>query len=143
MTNEAVIIELINQGEQVRFDCASGVAITKGQLLKLIDPRKVSGSEGVGIERFAGIAAADKSATDGATSVSVHTKGIFDLYAGAGAAITAGQPVRLSGANIIAGVLSSGATFTELLSGGIFFGKALETTTGAAETIAVMIGANP
>ena len=136
MANEAVIIELINGGESIRFTCADGTAISKGALLHLKDPRTVIASSKIG-EQFAGIAAADKQANDGATTIACHTKGIFDLYYGGGSSVSAGDYVVISGANSVVLAETSSA-----LSGGMIVGKALEdATAGTAETIAVLVGA--
>jgi hypothetical protein len=143
MANEAVIIELTNGGNPIMMTCAAGTAITKGTLLKLTDNRTVAAAAGgtSNGDPFGGIAAADKVAADLSTEISVWTTGIFDLLAASGAAITAGQLVRTSGANnYITGVLASGAEFQTMLSGGCFMGRALESTAaGTQEIIAVAV----
>ena len=139
MSNEAVTIELFGEGgskgRPIRYTCADGASISKGTLLKLTDPRTVSASSAAG-EIFAGIAAADKLANDGSTNLAVWTDGIFDLQCN-GSAITAGQAVVLSGANLIRPVL---ATDTQLISSCVIIGQALESTSaGTAEAINVRI----
>jgi len=130
MANEAVIIELLgNKGDPIRMTCASGTAIAKGTLMKLTDPRTASASSSTDI--FAGIAAMEKSSSDESTSISLYTKGIFDLRTAN--AVTAGQLVSLSGANLI-----KTAVATDVEQGKIV-GKALETST-EPETIAVAVG---
>lgn len=132
MANEAVIIELLgNAGDPVQYTCADANTIEKGTLLFFTDPRTVSGSSSSG-GAFAGIAAAEKVASDGATRIAVYTNGIFDLTSSAGATITAGQWVSLSGQNLV-----KTATEAELAAGG-GVGKALETAS-ASEVIAVKV----
>ena len=133
MANEAVIIELAHDsGEPLRFTCADGTSISKGTLLKLTDPRTVAATS-ASADPFAGIAAHDKIANDGSTSITVYTKGIFDLLDNGGA-VTAGNTVATSGANIIR--LTAAADFIA----GSVIGQALETvTSGTAEVIAVRI----
>ena len=130
MANEAVIIELLgDKGNPVRFTCASGTAIVKGTIMELSEPRTVTANNGAA-DIFAGIASAEKTANDGASSIACYTKGIFDLYSG-GAAITAGDLVITSGANTI----KTAATWAS----GALVGKALETAS-AGEVIAVAVG---
>lgn len=130
MANEAVIIELLgDKGNPVRFTVADGTGIEKGTLLKFADPRTASASSGADV--FAGIAAAEKVASDGSTSLAAYTKGIFDLTATG--TITAGQLVSLSGANLV-----KTAVATDVEQGKIV-GKALETA-AHSEVIAVAVG---
>jgi hypothetical protein len=134
MANEAVIIELINSGEAIQYTCLDAVGITKGTLLALDDPRTVSGANIGNLNRaFAGIAAMDKVASDGSTTIGVYTKGVFDLYADG--AVVVGTLVGMSGANRV-------TPLTAAISGaylGVVVGKALETAT-KDETIAVKLG---
>jgi len=132
MANEAVIIELLgNAGDPVRFNCASNVTISAGTICYLVDPRTASASH-VTLDGVtpAGIAAHDKISTDGSTSITCYTNGIFDLTA-AGTAITAGHPVSISGTNLI-----SGAAL--ITNAGRILGIALETAS-ASEVIAVRV----
>ena len=101
MANEAVIIELTPGINPVIRTCADGTGISKGTLLVLTDPNTVAigGATTTG-NAFGGIAAADKVASDGSTTIAAHMSGVFDLKANA-AAITAGVGVCLSGANMI------------------------------------------
>lgn len=133
MANEAVILQLLgNGGDVVRYTCASGTAITKGTILKLTDPCTAAACSAAN-DKFAGICAADKSGSDWTTTVSAYTNGIFDLYCD-GTAITAGEHVSISGANII----KKYATLD--FEKGQEIGTALETAAlGTAETIAVRV----
>lgn len=129
MANEATIIELHGSpaGRPVRYTCVDTIGIPKGTLLVLVDERTVSGSSAVhvtGNYPIAGIAAAEKVANDGATTIAVYTDGIFGLTVEAVGATTAGQLVTISGANTIdAGVSKEG------IFAGAVLGKALSTTT--------------
>ena len=129
MANEAVIIELIEAGCPVRFTVNDASAIAKGTLLEITDPRTVLAT-GADNDEFIGIAAQEKVLSDGQTSMSVYTKGIFDLRFSA--AITAGEKVSVSGTNTVAKVAAA-----DLLFGDV--GVALETSAGA-DTKAVYVG---
>ena len=119
MVREAVKVELTNNtGNPRRYTCADGVAITKGAILTLTDPRTAATCAASG-DFCAGIASMDKVASDGSTSISAYTDGIFELNASG--AITAGNPVETAaGGNYVrvAGPTASGA---------IILGYALET----------------
>ena len=83
MANEAKKVELYGsncEGDVRRYTCADANAITKGTLLVLSDPRTASGGATSGAQ-FAGIAAVDKEASDGSTSIGCWTNGIFELTA--------------------------------------------------------------
>lgn len=71
------------------FTCADGVAIPKGSILKLADPNTVSLAAG-DTDVVVGVAAEEKIASDGITSIAVYTRGIFKGFAGAGG-VTAGD----------------------------------------------------
>ena len=132
MASEAVIIELLgNGGAPVRYTCADNTGIAKGTLLKLTDPRTVTAT-GADNDPFAGIAAMEKVANDGSTTITAYTHGIFDLT-DSGAGITVGERVSIKGANTIAKVAGADQLFSDV-------GIALETA-GAGEVIAVLIGA--
>ena len=135
MANEAVIIELQEGAHPVRFTCADGTAIPKGTLLKLSDPRTVAATSASN-DYFAGIAATEKVASDGQTSIGVWVPGqnnIFDLYV-ANSTVTAGKYVVVSGANTV------GIGGTADMEVGRIVGQALETSAaGTAETIAELV----
>ena len=133
MANEAVKIEHGVKNAR-SYTCADGTSISRGTLLKLTDPNTASATavSGVVLVQFAGIAAADKIANDGSTTISCWTDGIFDLKAGTDT-ITAGDLVMISGANLIQRALNGAQ-----LSGAIV-GKALETAS-ASEVIRVAVG---
>jgi len=81
MADEAIIVELLGKngkGDPVRYTCADATAIPKGTLLVLETPRAVVPHAAVDTP-FVGIAAEEKTALDGLTSISVYTNGIFRL----------------------------------------------------------------
>lgn len=132
MANEAVIVQLLgNGGDPIEVTVADGTAIAKGTLLKIADPRTASATSADG-DKFIGIAAAEKVANDGSTTLAVYTHGIFDLK-DSGAGITVGTYVKVNGANVIATADEAGAQGDSEV-----VGLALETA-GAAEVIEVLI----
>lgn len=129
----AQIIELLGnpRGCPIRYTVADGVQIAKGTLLKITDPRTAAAQTG-SADAFAGIAAAEKVASDGSTTLAVYTKGLFLIESGA--AITAGE--RVYPATEANKVLKCDAT--AILKATV--GTALETAAGDAEAIAIKIG---
>ncbi len=103
MTNEAIPVN----GPYVTqdFTVESGTAIDKGTLCFISGERNAiaSGSHSQDVGAFAGIAATDKSITDGDTSTTLGMTrtGIHSLYAGGGSNIPVGALVNLSGENIV------------------------------------------
>lgn len=101
MTNEAVIIELFNGGRPIRYSCADATLIPKGSLLQINSDRTVLIHAAVD-KPIAGIAAHEKVASDGSTTISVYTDGIFDLTAAAAGVTALGARCAGSGtANMI------------------------------------------
>ena len=93
MAREVTEIEgygALEDGQGRRFTVASGVKIAKGTVLKHATPRLATASTGTG-DRIAGVAGADKSATDLSTSISAWTNGIYEFTASG--AITEGDNV--------------------------------------------------
>lgn len=134
MANEAVIISLINGGEPITFNCANATAITKGTLLSGTDLRGAMACGATSsLNNFVGIAAADKEASDGATTIAAYTKGIFDLTISELAGITNGALVAVSGSNYIRAAVAAD------VEGGNVVGKALETGSDG-EVIEVAVG---
>ena len=79
MADEAIIVELLgNQGDPVRYTCDDTIGIAKGSVLELTTPRTVIQSTDVD-KPIVGIAAMEKVADDGQTSIPVYTNGIFQL----------------------------------------------------------------
>ena len=85
MANEAVIIELLGKdpGCPIQYTCAEGTTIAKGTLLELSAARTVIANTNAA-KGFVGIAAAEKVAGDGSTTITAWTNGIFDLKSDAG-----------------------------------------------------------
>ena len=93
--DSAVIIELLgNGGDPVRYTVADGTGIAKGALLKITDPRTAQATSADN-DPFCGIAAHEKVASDGTTTIAAYTHGIFDINGAA--AITAGERVSVAG----------------------------------------------
>ena len=133
MANEAVIIELLgNQGDPIRYTVADGTGIEKGALLYLeSDPRTAAASSAQG-QIFVGIAAEEKTASDGITEISVYQNGIFDLK-DSSAGMTLGDICKLGGANLVATADETGALANQEVVGIV-----LETA-AANEVVAVRI----
>lgn len=129
----AQIIELLGnpRGCPIRYTVADGAGIAKGTYLKITDPRTAAAQTATA-DAFAGIAAAEKVASDGSTTLAAYTYGIFLLTSGA--AVTVGArliPATESNKVLIAdaaGILKSTV------------GVALEAAAGDAETIACLVG---
>lgn len=122
MANEAVIIELLgNQGDPIWYTCADGTGIEKGTVLELEDPRTAKKVSGAGVV-IAGIAAAEKVASDGNTKIAAYTNCIVDLKCAAGGTATLGSMVRSAGSDNTITVATTLDNET-----GKAIGKALET----------------
>lgn len=113
-----------NAYDTMDFTVADGTGIEKGTLLKITDPRTAIVSSASG-DKLAGIAAREKVASDGRTQLSVYRKGVFDMYASG--AIGVGESVMSIGADNHVRVASNVA------SGAMILGKALETATAGAQ----------
>ena len=132
MANEASIIELSGMNP-INFTVADASNISKGALLKLSGDYTVVTSGAADNAPYAGIAAADKEASDGATTIAVHVPGqgnIFDIKNASGT-ITNGGIVSLSGTNLI-----KQAVEAETVTGAVV-GKALESAS-ASEVVRVI-----
>ena len=129
MAREARIVEgygANNNGEIRRFTVADGTAISKGALLRLTDARTASafpaGNTAASLAMNAGIAASEKEASDGQTSLGLVTQAIVDVSASG--AITVGEPITFIIGNYVAKANASA-------SGAAIAGYALETATDA------------
>ena len=133
MANEAVIVELLgNRGDPVRYTCADATGISKGAILQLTDNRTAEAS--AADKPVAGIAAEEKVANDGATTITCYTIGIFDIL-DSGARGNVGIPVVLGGANAVKDA-SGGDAET-----GLIFGKRFATAgAGGTEEVRVLVG---
>jgi len=101
MANEATIVTLLgNQGDPVEFTVATGTAIPKGTLMQLSATGGVASASSGDGEFFCGIAAIEKTTTDGIVKMPCITHCVALMTAGTGAT-TFGQPQKLSGANLV------------------------------------------
>lgn len=130
MANEAVLI--YETAPPLPFTCANGAGIEKGTVLQLTDPATASASSADG-EKFLGVAAEEKIANDGKTKISVYLEGVFRMK-DSGAGVTAGDILKINGANLVATADEAGAQCA-----GEYVGKALETA-AASETLLVLVG---
>jgi len=131
MANEATIITLLgNQGDPVEYTVAAGTAIPKGSLMEFSSsPQTVVISTADG-KFFAGIAATEKTATDGKTKMSCITHCIAECKNSASG--TLGLPQKISGVNTIANADSDTvATATEVV------GIGLETATTGTQAVLI------
>ena len=113
MVSGAEVVQLLgNGGDVVDFTISDNASVNKGDLMFVTDGMVASGSHATTKgSAFAGIAAADKEASDGATTIGLWTKGIFDIVTGAGG-VKVGEVMILSGANAVtsgASVVSASA----------------------------------
>ena len=133
MSNEAVILELLgNGGDPINFTCADGTGIAKGAVLELTDARTVITCSAVD-KPIAGIAAAEKVASDGATTIAVYTNGIFDMDIVAGG-------TSVLGADVVSAGAGNEIDDFDTLDGenGYVIGKSLETG-AASEKVAIRV----
>ena len=98
MANEAKLVQKL-QDRLSQVIVADGTGIEKGTLLQLTDANIGSASSADG-EIPVGIAASEKVADDGSTTLAIYTYGIFDMKCD-GVGVTAGDPVKIGGANLI------------------------------------------
>lgn len=89
MADEAVLLYELEL--PVPFTCANATGIEKGAFLKLSDPNTVATTTG-DTDAIIGVAAEEKIANDGNTTIPVYLRGIFKATAGA-AGVTAGMTV--------------------------------------------------
>ena len=116
MANEAILRDRID--EPLNFTVSDSTAVVKGSLMKLTDPRTAIISS-ASADPIAGIAAHDKVASDGITSIGVFRRGIFDMVASG--AVPVGSAVQS------AGVLNEVKVAALTSSGATIVGYALET----------------
>jgi len=89
MAGECVLIHELEP--PVPMTCADGTGIEKGAVLLLSDPNTAATTTG-DTDPCAGIAAEEKIASNGQTTISVYKRGIFKGTAGA-AGVTAGMSI--------------------------------------------------
>jgi len=120
MTLECTLV--IETELPIPFTVADGTGIEKGTVLKLTDPMTAVASDG-DTDIIAGIAAAEKIANDGTTTIGVYRGGIFKGYAGA-AGVTVGAGIITDSSTGAANELVDADVNSEAL-----VGIALETAT--------------
>lgn len=109
MANEAVIITLLgNGGDPVNFTVADGTGIAKGTLMKISGDNTAAAATADG-DLLVGIAAAEKVASDGSTTLAVYTNGIFDMTVDGANTATLGYPLKCDGANLVSDADEAGA----------------------------------
>lgn len=129
----AAIIELPSALNAVSRTVADGTQISGGNLMVLSEPNTVASSvESADAQVWGGVAAAEKVASDGATTMPCYISGVFDMECNQSTAVTVGKKVGMSGANMI-----RNATEAEVLLGQ-WIGVA-EETGAASEVIRVRL----
>ena len=114
-------------------DGSSGTNIEKHTILKLADANTGAASSADG-DLFLGILLAENVGADGQTRYSVSRNGVWDIKA-TNATITAGDTVKISGANLIAT-----ADDDQIEKQSETLGMALQDA-GTNEVIEVLVGA--
>ena len=132
MANEGLLVQDLEY-KHLQVQVASGTGIPKGTILKLADANTGSASSADG-DIFLGILLVEKTSTDSETSFAVSRHGVWDLK-DSGAGITAGDFVKIAGANLIAT-----ADDDTVANSGEVVGMALQTA-AASEVIEVLVGA--
>lgn len=134
MALEAVLIHELEP--PVPFTCADGTGIEKGAILEISDPMTVATTNGDS-DKIIGIAAEEKIASDGKTTIGVYLRGIFKGFAGAGG-VTVGRAIRTDTATGAANELVVASANEE----GIV-GTALETATDTQSFMFLLNPINP
>ncbi len=130
MANEAVCIITPTKFSNVTIAAGVEASILKGTVMEIgSDPNTAIASAGNGTS-FAGITWADN--VSGATQIAVALDGEWDIKCIAGAGVTLGEMVCISGANLIRDAIESD------FPNGAVLGKALETGS-ASEVIRVRL----
>lgn len=126
MANEATLI--VELESPINFTIANLGGISKGALLKLVDPMTASGA-GMANANIAGIAATEKISNDGTTKLGIYRRGIFKMSLSGAANVgdslkadaslnyvrVAGLATDSSGARIIGHALETGANNETIL----------------------------
>lgn len=130
MANETKLVQKL-QDRLSQVVVADDTGIEKGTLLALTDANTGVASSADG-DIPVGIAASEKEADDGSTTLAIYTYGIFDMTCD-GTGVTAGDPVKIGGANLIS--VADDATAAGLKE---VIGYARQTG-AASEVIEVMV----
>jgi len=135
MVAEAVIIELLGKdkkGDVVNYTVDDAAVVPKGTIMELTDERTCVVNTAAA-HPVAGIAATEKVANDGQTTIGLYTYGIFDLTISAAGSTVLGADVRMAAA---------GNTVTDMTSldreSGFVIGKSLATG-GVNEVVSVVV----
>ena len=133
MANEATLV--FETSKPIPFTVANGTGIEKGSLLKMTDPFTAIINSAT-LNDIAGIAAEEKIASDGKTTLGVYRTGIFKM--------------TLSGSCTVGDALCNDASVNMVkraaqnLSGSKCLGYALETgATGETILVELKIGGTP
>jgi hypothetical protein len=132
MANEFTKVELLGPNEDGairKFAIDNTLAVSKGSLLALLDPRTASLALHTTVA-YAGIASEDHEANQNVTVIGAWTDGIFE--ANASDAITCGAPITGGSSNQVV------VADTAVASGAKVLGYALEAA-ASAETINVRV----
>ena len=137
MANEAVLIQDLEYRhlEVTMVDGSSGTDIEKGTILILADPNLGAASSADG-DLYLGILLEENVGGDGTTRYAVSRHGVWDIKNKASTTITAGDMVKISGANLIAP-----ADDDQVEKHSEVVGMALQDAT-ADEVIEVLVGAS-
>lgn len=101
MANEVTIVELLgNGGDPIEYTCLDNTAIAKGTVMELEDARTVK-KVSAGDKPLAGIAAHEKVADDGSTTISVYTNCIIRATAELTGATVGHQQVANDNTNML------------------------------------------
>jgi len=129
MANEAVLV--IETEVPIAMTCSNATGIEKGTLLTVSDPFTVAATSADG-DFCIGVAAEEKIASDGKTTIGVYMGGIFRVK-DSGAGVTCGHTLKINGANLVATADEAGANaMAEIM------GIALETA-AASDTLLVRL----
>jgi len=131
MANEATLV--YERSVPVPFTVADGTGIEKGTFLTLSDPMTVAATGANANAIVIGIAAEEKIASDGNTTLAVYLSGVFRVLAGG--AVTVGDNVESHSVaqEVVTATQTANATAN-------IIGKALET---AADTDTFLISLSP
>lgn len=134
MANEAVLIQDLEyrQLEVTMADGSSGTDIEQFTILQLGDPNTGSASSGDN-ETFLGILAVENIGGDGTVRYAVYRGGVWDIKATT-ASITAGNFVKIAGANLVAEADDAG-----VMGANEQVGMALQTAAND-EVIEILVG---
>src|SRR3990167_11355708 len=120
MANEATLI--VETELPINFTVANATGIEKGTILKMTDPMTAIITSAAS-DTIAGIAAAEKIASDGVTKLGVYRRGIFKVSLSG--ACTVGDPLVTS--STLNNIVTTNLSGTDSLSGAKIIGYALET----------------